>query len=103
MILVGGAGAVAHSIYGARTVVLQRHADRSLEAALETVRAGAVPLASGIFRQPLPNSSSPVPVAIVLDVEPAGRPDLFRVVLRAAYLDRGAMRERTLETLVWRP
>jgi prepilin-type N-terminal cleavage/methylation domain-containing protein len=80
----------------------QRQVDRVLEASLETLRAGALPLAGG----PLPPGLAadvPFPLALDLDVQPQSTAGLHLVVVRATYLQRGATVERRLVSQVWRP
>jgi len=82
-----------------RRLDAQREALHALEATLEAVRAGALPLAS----QDLP-PVGPHRIAVSLRVAPEGYPEgLYRVELHAAYLIEGQPKERSLETLVWRP
>lgn len=82
-----------------RRLDAQRDALHSLEATLEALRAGAVPLAS----QSLP----PVgPRRMVLSIQVAPEsypPGLYRVQVRAWYLIEGQSRESSVETLFWRP
>ena len=79
----------------------QRQVDRMLEAALETLRVGGIALRSG----PVGTSAAEpgFPVALQLEVAPAGSSGLFEVTVYASYLRRGATLERHLTSLVWRP
>jgi prepilin-type N-terminal cleavage/methylation domain-containing protein len=75
---------------------------RALEAALESVRAGALPLADGV-----------VPTAAVgggardlvmrIRVEATATADLFAVTCEATYTLRGRPRRAALASLVWAP
>lgn len=82
-----------------RRLDAQREALHSLEATLEALRAGALPLAS----QDLP----PVGrhrMTLSVRIEPAGYPPgLYRVEVRARYLVAGQPREQSVESLLWRP
>jgi prepilin-type N-terminal cleavage/methylation domain-containing protein len=82
-----------------RRLDAQREALHTMEATLEALRAGALPLAS----QDLP----PVGrhrMALSVRIAPAGDPPgLYRVEVRARYLVEGQPRERTVESLLWRP
>jgi prepilin-type N-terminal cleavage/methylation domain-containing protein len=82
-----------------RRLDAQREALHAMEAALEALRAGALPLVS----QDLP----PVGLhrtALTVRIEPAGSPPgLYRVEVRARYQVEGQTRERKVESLVWRP
>lgn len=77
----------------------QREAVHLLEATLEALRAGGIPLAS----QTLP-PAGPRKVALSIEVTPASTPPgLYRVQVRAAWQVQGQPKERSVETLVWRP
>lgn len=80
----------------ARRLDAQRRALSELESTMEALRSGAIPLES----TRLGPSGSP---AVVIQVTPAGPPDLYEVSLRAVYLVEGRTRERTLESLIWSP
>ena len=82
-----------------RRLDAQREAIHILEATLEALRAGAIPLAS----QTLP-PAGPRKMALSIEVTPEGTPPgLYRVKVRAAYQVEGRPKERSVETLVWRP
>ncbi|HBL29655.1 MAG TPA: hypothetical protein DD490_22705 [Acidobacteria bacterium] len=82
-----------------RRLDAQRAALHTLEATLEAVRTGALPLAS----QELPPVGSHR-IAVSLRVSPEGFPEgLYRVSARAVYSSEGRPRERSVETLIWRP
>lgn len=85
-----------------RRLDAHRAALRSLDATLESVRAGAIPLQSAHFDESSPEA--PRGLRIWLTVAPAGHPPgLYEVSARASYLVEGRMFERQVETLVWRP
>ncbi len=81
-----------------RRLDAQREAIHTLETTLELLRAGALPLES----RTLP--VSPRKIALSIQVAPEGYPPgLYRVQVRAAWQVEGRPRERTVETLLWRP
>jgi hypothetical protein len=81
-----------------RRLDAQREALHTLEATVEALRAGALPLAS----QTLP-PVGPRKLALSIQVAPEGYPPgLFHVQVRAAWQIEGQPRERAVETLVWR-
>lgn len=82
-----------------RRLDAQREALHMLEGALEALRAGALPLVP----QELP-PTGPHHMSISIEVEPTGSPPgLYKVDVRVGYLVDGQPRERSVETLVWRP
>ena len=82
-----------------RRLDAQREAIHSLEATLEALRAGALPLAS----QTLP-PVGPRKMALSIRIEPESYPPgLYRVQVSVSYLVEGQPRERSVETLLWRP
>ena len=85
-----------------RRLDAQREAIHALETTLEALRAGlpgGLPLAS----QTLPPVGSRK-LALSIQVTPEGYPPgLYRVQVRAAWQVEGRPRERTVETLLWRP
>lgn len=82
-----------------RRLDAQREAIHTLEATVEALRAGAIPLSS----QTLP-PVGPRKLALSIHVAPEGYPSgLYRVQVRAAWQVEGQPRERAVETLVWRP
>ena len=79
-----------------RRLEAQRETLHALEGTLEALRAGALPLAS----QRLDADDR----TIWVDVQPASHPPgLYRVSLKALWRVEGKVRERSIETLVWRP
>lgn len=94
-----GLGLVLQQPRIVRRLDAQREAMHSLEATLEALRAGALPLAS----QSLP-PVGPRRMTLSIQVTPEGYPPgLHRVQVRARYLLEGRFRERSVETLFWRP
>ncbi len=76
----------------------QREAIHSMEATLEALRAGA-PLKS----QDLP-TVGPHKMKISIQIEPASHPrGLYSVRVSAHYVVEGQPRERSVETLLWKP
>ena len=79
----------------------QRVALRAAEAALEAVRAGALPPVSGPVVVP-GSLGQTRGLRVRLEVGPAGRPGLVQVRARATARAPGAPVTQTLATLVWR-
>lgn len=78
---------------------------RAIEAAVETLRAGELPLRSG---QLLPGIAYPVgnpgrDLRLTLEVRSLETPDLFEVRVVATYLTSGRPASREVTTLAWRP
>lgn len=81
-------------------VEAQRAMLRTAEAALEAVRAEALPLVSGPAEVDMTVSR---PVSVRLEVSPVGGSGLWRVEAVARAEVRGQRLERRLLTQVWRP
>jgi prepilin-type N-terminal cleavage/methylation domain-containing protein len=82
-----------------RRLDAQREALHLLEGSLEALRAGALPLVP----QELP-ATGPHRMSLSVGVEPASSPPgLYKVDVRVDYVVDGQLRERSVETLVWRP
>lgn len=82
-----------------RRLDAQREAIHTMEAVLESLRTGNLPLVS----QTLP-PTGPRKLALSIEVTPEGSPPgLYRVRVRAAYQVEGRPKERAVETLLWRP
>ena len=80
----------------------RQEATRALEATLESLRAGAVPLADG----PVPPGVAAISareLALVLRVEATATPDLWQVTCDATYVVLGRRERATLRSLVWAP
>lgn len=75
---------------------------RALEAALESVRAGALPLADGV----VPAASlggAPRDMVMRIRVEATATANLFEVTCEATYTLRGRPQRAALASLVWAP
>jgi prepilin-type N-terminal cleavage/methylation domain-containing protein len=77
-----------------------RAALRAAEAALEAVRARALPLEPGPVALP---GAGPAGPRVRLDVKTAGRPGLFEVVATATAEAPGRPVRLSVTTLFWRP
>lgn len=78
---------------------------RAIEASLETIRAGALPLESGFLQ---PGIAYPPPVRarelmVDLDVTSTGTPGLYAVSLEARYRVGPSIHRRQIESLIWAP
>lgn len=95
--LLMGMGLVAQQPGIQRRLEAQREAIHGLEGTLEALRAGALPLASQRI-------DAPGDRTIWVDVQPASHPPgLYRISLRVLWRIEGKVRERSIETLIWRP
>lgn len=103
-ILAATAYAQARTTASLRLVARQR-LQTAVEAALESVRGGLVPLESGPFDTAGELSVTPaeVPVAVDIDVQPAGIDDLYTVTVRGRTRAAGRPVEEVVWTKVWRP
>ena len=92
-------------VRGLERLRAERRATREIEAVLESVRAGAMPLETGQAGPLLPELPEPAAedLLVWMEVEPAAAADLWVVAVTARYAVRGRPRERTVETMVWRP
>lgn len=97
-------------VWQQKSVILRlearEEADRALSEALETLRSGAEPPASGV----VPVASAPAGagaaegLTVVVRVSPAEPPPgLYRAQVVASYRVAGRHVTRTLETQMWRP
>jgi type II secretory pathway pseudopilin PulG len=92
-----GMGLVLEQPRIVRRLDAQRRAIESLETTLELMRAGVIPLQS----QRIDSSGG---LAVWVSVEPAGYPPgLWDVSARAVWTVEGQTRQRSVETMVWRP
>lgn len=78
---------------------------RAIEASLETLRAGAIDLESGMLQ---PGIAYPAPakakeLLIDLEVEPTETPGLFTVRLEARYRVGSTIHQRQVESKIWSP
>jgi prepilin-type N-terminal cleavage/methylation domain-containing protein len=83
----------------------ERQAYRAMESTLEAVRAGVIPLQSARLDGFATAVGTPAPqdLTILMQVEPAGLPGLYKVTLRATYTVLRKEHEKRLQTLVWSP
>ena len=78
---------------------------RAIEASLETIRAGALPLESGFLQ---PGIAYPLPVRarelmVDLDVTATATPGLYAVSLEARYRVGPSIHRRRVDSLIWAP
>ncbi len=77
----------------------------AMEASLESIRAGALPLQSGQLLPPTayPPDLTTQDLRLSLIVQPTPTPDLYEVNIDAHYTVRQTLKTRTMQTMVWRP
>jgi len=78
---------------------------RALEASLETLRSGAIPLQPGMLQPVIayPPPTKAVDLLVDLEVEPTDTPRLFAVSLEARYRVGRAIHRRQVQSLIWSP
>ncbi|MEJ2085390.1 MAG: type II secretion system protein [Acidobacteriota bacterium] len=81
---------------------------RAVEAVLETIRSGTVPMSEGRTRwqgpTDLPPDSTTAGIQVTVDVTPVpGVRDLYDVTVEARYVVARRIQARRLQTMVWRP
>ena len=81
---------------------------RAVEAAIETVRGGSIPLTEGRTRLMAPMAFLPDPdsegIQVTMDVARSPRVDgLYSVTMEARYLVDDRVRVQRLQTMMWRP
>lgn len=79
---------------------------RAIEASLETIRSGAIPVQPSRMLQPViayPPPTTAVDLLIDLEVEPTETPGLFAVSLEARYRVGRSIHRRRIQSLVWSP
>lgn len=78
---------------------------RAIEASLETIRSGAIPLESGMLQPVIayPPPTTAADLLIDLEVEPTETADLFVVNLEARYRVGRSIYRRHVQSLVWSP
>jgi prepilin-type N-terminal cleavage/methylation domain-containing protein len=82
----------------------ERAAMRAIEATLESIRAGTVPLAGERLEGfGLIGDAAPPDLAVGVEVAPGDDAGLYRVTLRASYTVYGRPVVKRVDTLVWRP
>ncbi len=88
----------------ARLLNLAEHRNavaRTLEAAVESVRSGVLPLENGSFAPPVPLGLDGLSVRI--EVHPGSRPGLYELAAVAHWKENGRRLSQRLDTMVWRP
>jgi type II secretory pathway pseudopilin PulG len=101
VVLIGLANGLMVARRASEALREQRRVDRMLEASLETLRVGGIPLRNGPVG--MPAAEPGFPVALQLEVVPTRSAGLYEVTVYASYLRRGALLERRLTSQVWRP
>lgn len=78
---------------------------RVLEASLETIRTGAIPLEDGMLQPVIayPPPTLAADLLVDLDVEPTQTKGLFEVHLEARYRVGRSIHRRQVQSLVWSP
>ena len=81
---------------------------RAMEAAIETLRGGSIPLAEGRTRLVAPTAFTPHPdledLQIVLDVVgPVEVENLYTVTVEARFVVANRVRVNRVETMMWKP
>jgi prepilin-type N-terminal cleavage/methylation domain-containing protein len=81
---------------------------RAVEASIETIRGGSIPLVDGRSKLAAPLAFFPDPAAeglqLTMDVAPSPDvDDLFLVTVEARYRIARQVRVRRVQTMVWRP
>ena len=99
-----GLAAITHAQLAIERLDARHRALREIEAALEAVRSGALPLASGEVGPGLNATTGRERHLIVfLNVEPGGLPGLYEVAGTARWSLRGRPQASTVLTRVYRP
>ena len=83
----------------------ERQAFRAMEAVLESVRAGLIPLENleiEVFETAV-GAPAPKDLKMLMLVEPTDLEGLHQVTLRTTYTALGNKTEKTLQTMVWSP
>jgi len=87
-----------------KRLLAQQEAVRALEYALETVRAGELPLVPGIQVVAVPAPAEAArDLTVVLRTSPGELPGLFVVVAEASFSVQGRPYRRQITTMFWRP
>lgn len=78
---------------------------RALEASLETIRAGAIPLQSGMLQPVIayPSPTVATDLLVDLEVEATETPGLYEVHLEARYRVGRSIHRRHVQSMVWSP
>ena len=88
-------------IVSADRLALQTGLLHEVESASEMMRAGLIPLETGILQTT--GGAAPEGLVLTAIVEPRDVPGLYSVTLRAECPFRGQRISRTLVTAIWRP
>lgn len=85
-----------------RRLDAQRAALHEIEATLDALRVGSLPLMAQ--RLDLHNPGDPAGLTLWLTVDPAGYPPgLWLISLRAVWTVQGEMKSDRIDTMIWRP
>lgn len=106
LVLLTGVGLLANHRRALVRLAAGREATAAVGAALEAVRAGAVPVTPDAGPVALPPPVAGVRargLRLWVETRETGKPGLWEVEVRALYLAAGAPQRRSLTTLVWRP
>lgn len=78
---------------------------RALESSLETLRAGAIPLESGMLQPVIayPPAATAADLLVDLQVDPTETPGLYVISLEARYRVGRAIHQRHVQSMVWSP
>lgn len=100
-----GMGLIVRQPGAAKRLEASDEALRSIEAAIETMRTGAVPLQSRTLASPVdyPNPIKTEELLLQLEVEPGEVEGLYEVTVEARYRVGRQMHRRRVQTMVWRP
>lgn len=101
MVLLTATGMVLYHPRTVRRLDAERQAYRALEATLEAVRAGGLPLESGVVPAYTPPGSPARRLTVRMTVTPEPQPGLSRVVLEAEYSVLNQRVRRKIESMVW--
>lgn len=106
LVLVGialliGSALVAQEYRVGRRLAAQTAVLRSLEATIEGIRAGVVPLEGQRLPPPWPPPPAVSDFTIVVQVYPWNPPGLTHLVVEAQYVLSGRLERRQIETLYW--
>lgn len=99
-----GLAAISQAQLSVERLDARHRALREMEAALEAVRTGSLPLASGAVGPSLEATTGRERGLLVfLEVEPSGTPNLYRVAATARWSLRGRPQQSTVLSMVYRP
>jgi prepilin-type N-terminal cleavage/methylation domain-containing protein len=105
MALLMGMGLALQNPRIVRRTDAERQAFRALESTLEALRAKEVPLQTsrlGGFATAV-GDPAPLDLKVLIEVGPAGLPDLFEVTLSACYTVEHRKFQKSLKTMIWSP